>query len=589
MSDINLGISAGESKRLLVGGKYCLDNIVVTASGVSGGIDTSDATAVAGDLLLGKTAYANGQKLTGTIANKGKLLSTITPLGDAVISSGAGYYTEVNVGVSAADVTITPKEYEYNVSSMYDFYKTITVEAIPDKYKDISNVTAGAADVLEGKTIATYAGDLTGSMPNNGAVTATVGSGQTYTIPAGYHNGSGTVTGSGSSSGGIDTSDATATAADILSPKTAYVNGSKLTGSMVNRGDYTLTVTPSSPSVSNSSGYYSRVSARAYTTSKTVTPTKSTQNVSGGSSFLSSVTVNPIPDAYQDVSAVTALAADVLFGKKIVTDIGVDVDLADGHACSLAQLFLGDTDGVGQLAADGVDLTDVLLGNRGSTVENDGELGKALADLLENIEAKRRRNKDALLVSCALCGSELVCAVGGTDRDREGVNTGAGNEILNLFGTGVGGVLSANFILNACKNTELALNNASALVSVINDLLGQGDIVFVVEMRTVDHNGGETAVDAGLTDLKICAVVKVKSEINAAVLNCCASKAHKVCVLSILTRACGNLENNGGLFLSSRLGDSLDDLHVVNVESADSIAAGISLLEHFLCSNKCHF
>lgn len=322
MSDINLGISAGESKRLLVGGKYCLDNIVVTASGVSGGIDTSDATAVAGDLLLGKTAYANGQKLTGTIANKGKLLSTITPLGDAVISSGAGYYTEVNVGVSAADVTITPKEYEYNVSSMYDFYKTITVEAIPDKYKDISNVTAGAADVLEGKTIATYAGDLTGSMPNNGAVTATVGSGQTYTIPAGYHNGSGTVTGSGSSSGGIDTSDATATAADILSPKTAYVNGSKLTGSMVNRGDYTLTVTPSSPSVSNSSGYYSRVSARAYTTSKTVTPTKSTQNVSGGSSFLSSVTVNPIPDAYQDVSAVTALAADVLFGKKIVTAEG---------------------------------------------------------------------------------------------------------------------------------------------------------------------------------------------------------------------------------------------------------------------------
>lgn len=55
-----------------------------------------------------------------------------------------------------------------------------------------------ASDVLTGKTFSNaQSTGIAGTMPNNGAVTETVTAGQTYTIPAGYHNGSGTVTGGG--------------------------------------------------------------------------------------------------------------------------------------------------------------------------------------------------------------------------------------------------------------------------------------------------------------------------------------------------------------------------------------------------------
>ena len=115
--------------------------------------------------------------------------------------NGSGTVSGVAGGgnYSLQSKSITPTKNQQNVTPDSGYYglSDVTVGAIPEIYQDVSSVTAGAADVLANKIIVDASGkSIAGTMANNGAVNATI-DGLTvmaYTIPAGYHSGSGKVT-----------------------------------------------------------------------------------------------------------------------------------------------------------------------------------------------------------------------------------------------------------------------------------------------------------------------------------------------------------------------------------------------------------
>ena len=164
-------------------------------------------------------------------------------------------------------VTPTKKQQSVTPDPGYYALSSVTVGAIPDAYQDVSSVDATAGDVLTGKIFVASDGTVvTGTMANQGAVSKTLdGTTISYTIPKGYHSGTGTVkivletktvtptksaqditptagkvlskvTVAAIPDEYVDTTSANATAGDILTSKTAYVGGAKVTGTMPNNG-----------------------------------------------------------------------------------------------------------------------------------------------------------------------------------------------------------------------------------------------------------------------------------------------------------------------------------------------------------------
>ena len=134
---------------------------------------------------------------------------------------------------------------------------------------DTSDATAVAAEILQGKTAYKNGAKLTGTMPNNGAVTGTISTvEEQYTVPQGYHDGSGKV--------GINATEQ-----------------SKIIANNIKSGVEILGVI----------GTYTGEAIAAQ--SKTVTPTTATQTITPDLAYdyLSQVVVNAIPYTETDNSA----------------------------------------------------------------------------------------------------------------------------------------------------------------------------------------------------------------------------------------------------------------------------------------------
>ena len=196
------------------------------------GIDTSDATALASDIAKGKTAYVNGIKVTGSIKEVPSIVKYDPAVAETlVVSDSSG--SASNPGKDGVYIGLTSHIEESDGKNIVS--PGTTLEQVVDP-AEFGNATA--ADVISGKT---------------------------FTSAAGLK-----VTGTHECTGGIDTSDATATADDILSGKTAYVNGSKVTGSIAAKS--ASDITASGKTVTVPAGYYASSANKSVETATQATP-----------------------------------------------------------------------------------------------------------------------------------------------------------------------------------------------------------------------------------------------------------------------------------------------------------------------------
>ena len=158
--------------------------------------DVSATTAAPGDVLANKVFVdAEGVTKTGTMPDNGAVAKVLdASTGNQEYTVPAGKHSGAGkVSIVLEDKSATPAKAAQDITpTKGKVLGKVAVGAIPDKYQDVSGVTATAAHVLAGNKFVTADGTLTaGTMANNGAISKTIDglTATEVTIPAGYTSG----------------------------------------------------------------------------------------------------------------------------------------------------------------------------------------------------------------------------------------------------------------------------------------------------------------------------------------------------------------------------------------------------------------
>ncbi|MBZ9633201.1 hypothetical protein [Clostridium sp. FP1] len=248
------------------------------------GGDELSGNFIASDVLSGKTGYSDNSlvKLTGTMPN---LKNTTLKVGGG--SSIVSLVEDPNyLGIhSILKVFLQDLGYIDNSTQMQQRILNLTASniksgvqvggtvGITGTFTDDATVTA--SELLGGKTAYVKGAKVTGTMPNNSGINTACVAVEGYSTPnriylnpvKGYYDGSGStyyddanftsanikantkIFGLLGKASVVETSDANANADGIITGKSAYVNGVKVTGNIPNNGAINRTPTTSSQSI----------------------------------------------------------------------------------------------------------------------------------------------------------------------------------------------------------------------------------------------------------------------------------------------------------------------------------------------------